>query len=311
MTSEESFPSRSFDELVAEQSQVQASKFQGGNLGRLNDWLFDALKWVPPQSSRITDFLADFVPEDQEMSLEGVIKGLYQRKQAPVTWVDMGAGEALIMRELATRSEMAGKLEMIAVDLLDYNLRQFDKEELAMLEEMALGITEDRTRPLRVIADIGTVALPKPADLITAVEVTQYLDDPLRAVANFYNQLADGGLMIVANASGWSNGLMYVGRPEERATRDLVVALDQADVSHAAQHTHDWPEKTFIPEDSRRRDEIDFHAMHLLGVQKKPGTELVVNTELMDVFTEEHNYKWVYYQPPTAGSPPPVAVVSV
>jgi len=97
---------KTFDQLIAEQALVQPHKVQGGDLRRLNTWLFAALGWEPPLTSRITDFLGDFVPPGQEMSLEGVIEGLYQRKQAPVIWADMGAGEALMMRELATKPEM-------------------------------------------------------------------------------------------------------------------------------------------------------------------------------------------------------------
>jgi len=199
---------------------------------------------------------------------------------------------------------------MVAVDLFDYNLRTLDESKLGRLEEKTSGITEDRTRPLRIIADIGSVALPRPADFITMIEVTQYVEDPLRTIANSYNQLVDGGLMLVADADGWSGGLRYAGGSERFATEDLVEALSRANVHHAAQHTDDWPERTAFPADSRRRLEIDFCDMNILGVQKKPGTELVINTELVEVVTEGHDYKRAYYQPLAAGSPPPVEVVS-
>ena len=183
------FNPQSFESLISEQEVVQAGKFQGRLLKEYNQYIFPGQAWREPCSSAVADFLRPFCVEDR-VSLDGVIKGLCEVSDGnPVRWVEMGGGRALPMRQLANDTARSEHLVMTNVDLFDFGLEGLEPEELTYLERLSPGVTHELIAPNFIQADAETVVLPEPADLITSVEAVQYLNNPLAAISNWYNQI--------------------------------------------------------------------------------------------------------------------------
>ena len=296
-----------FADLVAEQEAVQSGKFQGRLLKEYSHYIFPGSIWLKPRSSAVTDFLRPLCV-DENMSLEGVIKGLCLAKgEEPVRWVDMGGGRGLPMRQLATDAEIREHMDMTNVDLFDYGLNALQPDEMVYLEELAPGITSQDTAPNLILADVTSVTLPEPADLITSVEAVQYLDNPLAAISNWYNQLDDNGLMVISTKHDWASWVRYQrelgqGDYDETPTKHFLEALQAAGVSFAAMYESDW--------ESGLRPDFDPTRIRTLAIQKRPGTKLVVNSPVDEVWTDPFDYKAVYYEEPAPGARPVVDVVT-
>ena len=101
----------------------------------------------------------------------------------PVSWLDLccGSGRALIQAaHQASRGGLAGQIEIVGVDLVDY----FDP----------IPVPE---QPLRLIcADITSWAPEQSFDLITCVHGLHYVGDKLGVLTQMANWLADSGLMV-------------------------------------------------------------------------------------------------------------------
>ena len=71
-----------------------------------------------------------------------------------------------------------------------------------------------KNRPTLVQSDNATVKLPKKQDVITAFEAIQYQRDKLGAIVNWYNQLEDDGILILASGGGWTRRIYENGKDE-------------------------------------------------------------------------------------------------
>jgi hypothetical protein len=61
-------------------------------------------------------------------------------------------------------------------------------------------VSHPRWQPNLILADATTrVPLPSPPDIATVFDSIQFMEDKLAAFINIYNQLAEGGMMIVSN----------------------------------------------------------------------------------------------------------------
>jgi len=302
------FETSAFKSLVAEQEVVQATKFQGRMLDEYSQYIFPGQRWRTPRSSEVTDFLRPLCLEER-VSLDDVIQGLSVLKgEELVHWVDMGGGRALPMRQLANDTEISSHLAMTNVDLFDVGLDGLNANELTVLETVKPGMTHEAAAPYFIQADVETVILPEPADLITSIESMQYINNPLAAISNWYNQLADDGLIVISTEHDWTSWMRYRPAPNARnnddtPTRHLLEALKEAGIAYAASGEIDF-ENGFRPK-------LDPERVSNLVIKKLPGTKMVVNSPVSEVWVSPHDYKAVYYEEPTVGSEPLVEIVTL
>ncbi|HSX07501.1 MAG TPA: hypothetical protein VLG11_01260 [Candidatus Saccharimonadales bacterium] len=297
----------SYEALVAEQATVQAEKFQGRRLAAYNNQIFPGQSLREPCGSAVVDLARPIIGGAERATLEGVLEGLSEAKAGqPVSWVDMGGGRALAMRQLGSIPEVRAKLTMTNVDLFNFGLEGLEPEELAHLEGLAPGMTSPETEPILITDDVEKVMLPEPADVITSVEVMQYLNNPLATLANWYNQLADTGLMIVAAEHDWARWVNYEREPgsalqDETPTKHLLEVLKQNDIQFAVTDRSDR-------QDGDRPD-LDPTCFRIMAIQKKPGTRLKVTKPVTEVWVNSYNYKAVFYEAADDSASSPVEIV--
>ncbi len=288
--------------LVAEQATVQAEKFQGRVLAQYSNYIFPGQDWLEPRGSAVVDFVRPIIGDAERVTLDGVLKGLCEANVGePVNWVDMGGGRALPMRQLGGMPDFAERLNMTNVDLFNFGLEGLDAQELEYLESLAPGMTEPEAEPALIRDNVETVQLPEPADIITSVEVMQYLNNPLESMTNWYNQLADNGILFVATQHEWTGWIRYDREPgssqrDETPAKHLLEELSQAGINHAATYESDW--------ENGLRPRLDPNDVRIMAIQKKPGTALRVTkpvTEILEV--NPHNFKAAYYEAPSDESP--------
>lgn len=293
--------------LIAEQAKVQAEKHQGRLLREYNYLMFPGQSYREPKGSAVADFVRPLISNAERATLESVLEGMIEAKAgAPVNWVDMGGGRALAMRQLGNMPDFKHRVNMTNVDLFNYGLEGLEPHELEFLEGMSPGMTHPNTEPLLVTDTVETVQLPEPADVITSVEAIQYLNNPLEAMANWYNQLADNGIMIIATEHDWASWIRYNEDFGSRAWDEVPVkhvteALAEAGIKYAVTEEEDW--------ESGHRPKVDPNRIRIMAVQKKPGTSLRVTKPVTKLWVNPDNYKAVYYEAPDDEASPIVEVV--
>lgn len=205
----------------------------------------------------------------------------------------MGGGRGLALRQLALKVGKTEDLMTTNVDLFNMGVVGLNPKKRAQLEEETPGATSEAAAPRFVQADMQTVELPEPADVITAVETMQYLNDPLAAISNWYNQLAAGGSLIISTDHEWSDWIRYVfesGRDHTQTpTRHLLETFDAAGIPYAATLDVDYV--------SGHRLTLNPNKFCTLALQKVTGTRLVVNSGVTEIRENDHSYKGVYYEP--------------
>lgn len=296
----------SLDSLLREQEVVQTSKFQGRQLREYNSYIFPGQEWREPVSSAIVDFLRPYCGDDERVSLEGVLKGLIlAQPNEPVRLADMGGGRGLALRQLAAHPGLTGNILCTNVDLFNYGINDLDDHDIAHLENNAPGCTSEACAPRLVRANAEAVQLCEPMDIITSVEVMQYLDNPLASLCNWYNNLADNGLLIVSAEHDWSSwirpdGIDMYAHPEAMPAAQFLQALDTAGVSYAASYESDW---------RYSRPKLNPCEFKNLVVQKKPGTQLRMHAVPARTWVNPFDYKAVYYASPDLAEAPFIEVV--
>jgi SAM-dependent methyltransferase len=256
-------------ELQAKQAEVQAGKFQGRMLHEYNWNIFPEHQYGA--GSDVVDFMRPHIAGDK-VSLEGVLDGMSERADHQIHWVDMAGGRNLAQRVYNSDPARRERVTTTAVELFDYGLKGLDAQDLATVAESANG-----PQPRLIIADAQEVTLDHPADVITCVSGVQYLDDPLRAIANWYNQLAAGGFLFIADAGDWAHLVAYDFsatpyrlREEQSPMADMLDELTVNGVPFAATDHSDllW----------NARLALNPREFRSLIVQKVPGTQMMVNT---------------------------------
>lgn len=292
--------------LLAEQAEVQAHKFQGRQLDEYTRYIFPGQTWREPRSSAVTDFLSPYCIGDT-VTLEGVLEGVHaMNPDKSVVWADMGGGRGLPMRELAARGD-GSWLTKLDVDLFDFGLEGLTEEEIAYLEDKSPGITSPENAPTVVLGDATTMVLPLRPDVVTSVEGVQYLNDPLKAIAGWYNQLHDNGLLIVSAEHDWASWIRYQREPGEgdrdkTPTKNLLDELGRKGIDFAASYEADY--------ESGHRPDFNPGEFRNMVIRKRPGTSLVLNAALQDVWVNPWNFKASYYDESMADQQPLVEVVT-
>jgi hypothetical protein len=295
------FETVSHEELIAEQAVVQSEKFQGRLLAEYSDYIFPGQDWIQPRGSAVADFVRPFIGKSERAALEGVLENLSEIKaDEQVNWVDMGGGRALPMRQLGADPDVRQKLRMTNVDLFSFGLEGLKLDEVEYLENLAPGMTSSEADPTAITDNVETVILPEPADIITSVESIQYLNNPLLAISNWYNQLTDNGMLFVATEHNWADWIHYCREPgayksSETPTGDLFDELSKVGINYAT--TYDFDETSGFRSNHNPRE------IRTMIIQKKPGTMLKLVSPVVDILVNDHHYKDIYYEAQPDSSP--------
>lgn len=295
------------DDLVEEQRDIQSRKFQGRLLGGYSGLMFPDQHWLRPSPSAVSDFCAPYCIGER-VTLEGVLGGFHSLRNEPVRWVDMGGGRGLCMRQLGADPETRSWLQMTNVDLFNFGLVGLDPKELEYLEMLAPNSSDDTAAPQLIQEDITKVILPEPATIITSIEAVQYLQDPLVAVCNWYNQLEAHGLMIIATEHDWSSLVHFAREPggvdmHDAPTEHLLCALESAGIPFAATHESDW--------ENGIRPRLYGDRFRTLVIQKVPDTRLILNSAVTRLWNNPFDYKIVYYEAPATSAGSIIEAVTV
>lgn len=288
-----------FEQLLVEQETVQAGKFRARMHDDYHQLMFPGQDFVPSLSSAVTDLARTLCVGEEKVTLNGILRGLSREKGGDaVQWVDMGGGRGLALRQVMTEPSMREVIQATNVDLFDWGLDDLRNEDYDYLERRAPGVTQEENAPQYVKSDIVTVELEQPADLITSVENIQYLNDPLKAVGNWYNQLADNGLMIVASEHDWSESIDFIDGDGERSragepSLQLLSALDEAGIAYAATRESDF---------KYGRPNFNPRQFRSFAIRKKAGTRAIMNGVVSGIWPND-GYKVVSYEPPRENQP--------
>ncbi|HSW75029.1 MAG TPA: methyltransferase domain-containing protein [Candidatus Saccharimonadales bacterium] len=294
------FETPSHEALLTEQASAQADKQRSRLLYEYNCAIFPGEAWH--LGSAMADFVEPFVAREEKVLFKAVLRGLHESKpEHPLSWVDMGGGRGVAMRQLARLPGAKPWLQMTNVDLFDWGLEDLPAEEIEYLESVTPGITRPENAPKLLISDAETVTLPAPANVITSVESIQYFNNPLAALANWYNQLADNGVVFIAAEHDWAYRVRYsetsnmTSRHDETPTGHLLETLSQTGVNFAAVRESDRQDGY--------RPAVKSNSFCTMAIQKKAGTLLRVSQPVAEVtINTDDKYKAVYYKAPNDGA---------
>lgn len=288
--------------LAAQQKEVQKRTHRVRDLDEYNMALFLPSLPRPEQNmsgdSSIATFCASLLGGERA-SLVGLLKGMAKaHPERPVRWCDMAMGSGVAMRQASRLLELDGtRVERTGVDLEDVGLSGLDRVLKRALDKEVPGTSSRAAAPHFVAGDMTNVRLPEKQDLITSVEGIQYLADPLRAFANWHNQLEDDGLLLVAIGSPMR--VQYPGAPmfshAERSPRgDMFQQLAEHGIAY--ERARDADPRGYRPE----AGPDDWQVMI---IQKKPHTSLQINAEVLTVNQDGEGGKSVTYALPPDGRP--------
>jgi SAM-dependent methyltransferase len=127
-----------------------------------------------------------------------MIKDIIVRKGSCV-WVDLGCGNGIALRQAKIMLEKDGidpdLLRTYGVDVLPSDLQEIEQDIHDQPDIFSKELTGAKYSPMMIQADATQVDLKEKADLITAVEVTQWVKDPLELLRNAIFQLNEGGII--------------------------------------------------------------------------------------------------------------------
>jgi hypothetical protein len=234
-----------------------------------------------PENDEFNNFLGDSILG--AMSLDGLLCGLYEtRNYDQIHWADMGCGEAKAMMQTASNANFRQLVKMTAIDIAS-NL-QPNRAEFST-KHQADPVANDNLNPSIIRANIEDVTLDQPANLITAIEVVQYLYNPLKTLCNWYNQLDDDSIAVIACGFNWSTGLRKnyaLGDSEKPFGLQIVDQL-------AEQGTQIITGNGMLTN--------NFGEYGRMALQKIGGTKLKLNASVTGVeSTPVYHYKTVYYE---------------
>jgi hypothetical protein len=272
--------------ILEEQRKDQEGKEHGRLMEHYNHLIFPFYKKKElTESNPVQDFINHYCGAEVE-GLEGLFRQISLLRERPIVWVEMGGGRALAMRQIARLPEMRRKVLMFNIDLFDYDLKELSKEEIESGIKYP-GLFDSITKPTLIKADSETVKLPKKVDIITSIESIQYLNNPLAAICNWYNQLTDHGLLIIATEGYWSElirseGCIYASDPTP--IKPLLSILKNEKIAF---ETGDISLRNF-------NSRVEFRR---LMIEKKPNTKMIINSSIVKICKNPDSaYKITFYE---------------
>lgn len=287
MTTPECYRPPSYDELVAEQQRAQIDKFQGRQLAEYNStYVFPGADWRVPRSNETVDFI-----RQQSSPTVNTIQDYLRNKlqgNNGLHWADIACGRALAIRQASCIPDIGKRVQITGVDLFDYGFDGLKKDELDYLQKNTPNITDPELVTI-IENDAETVALPAKADLITSIESIQYLNSPLQAICNWYNQLNDNGIMIVAAGHNWSSSIRRRDEYLQPKKDTLTIVFE-----HFKDEGIEFAKANEL--DSEKGVRLSWpNTVRQLVIKKKPNTELAVAVPQIAVELCLGSYKATYY----------------
>lgn len=275
--------------LTQEQAEIQASKCQERLLEDYEDDYLFLANPATSGSSAVTDFLrarsAEHIPDIYHL-LRGIGAGA---RDVPLHWVDVGGGRMLAQRELMHKFDHAD-IALSTVDLFDHGLDGLDfihKDELAHLfSDHAPTLIQD---------DATHAQFPRAANLVTAIELFEYLDDPLAVLANLYNQTSPGGIVVIGTAYDWSrsilrkraDGQVIRDNPSRMPAAELLRTFREHDIAFAATREVDIAQG--------QRPHLRDEAYQVLAIEKRANTRLAIARAALTPSLMPDGYKVQFY----------------
>jgi len=277
-------------ELLREQERVQKEKDNKRLLDQYAQYIFLGSIWREKQTSEVEEFINR--ESGQEINnINDLLLAIYQKINRRIHWVDMGGGHGLAQRQAATDEQLCQITQMTNVDLFERKDSEIARDDIKYLKSKYPGILEKRSKPHFIKADVEKVKIPIPADLVTSIETMQYLNDPLRSIANWYNQLSDEGLMIVSTEHSWSDWIR-TGEIMSNEISPLHAFFDQLEKHHVP---FSFSQDCYRPEYPLPAN-LEKGFCNLV-IKKTQKTKLRVLPEVNKIWVNPHNYKAVYYKP--------------
>jgi len=198
------------------------------------------------------------------------------------------------MRQVAASGRFTpAELSTMAVDVIDWERGGAEDIMKRTRKELGRDVFADRYRPRFVIADATTAVLRRP-DLITSIEGIQYIPDKLRALASWYNQLADGGLLLVAAETRWPSWIRHESGSIVYSPPSILTTAARALQARGVR---------ILAQGSRSFDDEDLlHDANYVLLEKLAGTRLVLRDTLRRTWTNPYGYEASYYGPRVSGA---------
>lgn len=275
--------------LTREQAEIQVSKCQER---LLEDYEDDYLFLSNPKTqgtSAVFDFLRAR-SNDHTPDMYHLLRGIGERaSDASIHWVDVGGGRMLAQRDLIHHFDHTG-IALSAVDLFNHGLDGLDFVHRDQFEPLFSD-----PEPILLQDDVTHVRFSNPANLVTAIELFEYLDDPLAALANMYNQTAPGGIVVIGTAYDWSRSILRKNidgevirdDPSHMPAAELLRAFREHDIAFAATREADI--------EPGRRPPLDDAAYQILAIEKRAGTRLEIARAALPPHLMPDGYKVQYY----------------
>jgi trans-aconitate methyltransferase len=209
--------------------------------------------------------------------LSQIIKRL--EKENPnqtLRWTDLGCGHRIAQREHQLKHPNSRTLTQ-GIDLIPPTWQEFE----CQIPELKKASTRRHYRKLgkvpetTVQGDVSTMEFG-PSHLITAIEVIQYIEDKLAALCHWYNQLAPGGVMVIATETSWTS---WIRIKSERYGENSIIDQFLTKVNHLAQHMS--------------REEPD--DISTLIIFKAANHQLISKAKPHHIWINPHGYKATYY----------------
>lgn len=271
-------------EISQHQEIVQLDKTRSRTLSRFNSLVFKREWDSEVEQSDTTDRFIDEYCGQGVKTFDRLVARISDLRGRPMVWAEMGGGGAIAMRQITSLPGMREKMTTFNVDILDFDDRNVDIKALKEIATTTPRALRPENKPTLIKSNIEDVILPKKADLITFVASTFYLDNPLKAICNGYNQLADYGLLMVMSEEKWSDWIKSEGNIYTSDVGPMNHFLEELNTSGIAVATNG------------RQNKNANRVFNLMMVEKRPGTELELAVKPVDAWNCPNGYKAVYYE---------------
>lgn len=270
--------------LVAEQAAIQSGNNQDRSLNE-----YTARFGLRGDFTPVGEFLAE-IAGVKKPDFVDVLHGLHEA-HGDVHWVDMGGSFGVAQRQAGAMKRTAGWLTTTNVELVERDATTLTPAIRAVVKPRDLA---PEHAPNLVLADSETVKLPDAPTVITSVEHFNYQNNQLGALANWYNQLAAGGLVLINRQGPWSQNIRYHAGKDKLGgypVHDLLDLLKAKDVPHQAD-----TEADMIGGERIER-------IKTLVVQKLPESKIQIAARFTGANRVSTNYKAPTYAKPKRGEP--------
>ena len=214
-------------------------------------------------------------------AIAAIIEHLHTKFKSPLKWSDVGAGFNFAQKDFQWNHRVANRKWKVECERVDL----FDWDSTTLIPSITTEVPAKRRKAWlrrasqpanKLIQGDATVVPFGGSHLITAIEVLQYIDDKLAAICHWYNQLADGGLLIIGLETSWSH-LMGNGNRDYAIMEELLNSVSCiADSSSCCSHDRASSVSTLI-------------------IRKKPNHALKALAVPCEIYTNSYGYKTSIY----------------